>query len=441
MAVVNLSWTERKPSADFVREDPLAFGHLEDHVANWLWPGITNRTSQAGYFVMVAYGLLIAEEAAKRYGLPRSDDTIRAAFARWERLWAMSICVAREGSIPAEERMRGYEGVLAAYRARQGKPPLDYQLIARQRELSALGAYLTSLRDHRFVSHDRLRLTPLGWELAQWMWDDPPTKTLAFDEFVLRALDPRNSTIPNQVGRISLTAVGKRASLAAIRHRPAQQNFLWFRLLGATQLRSELRVLPEMARVLTEAHSEGVTDTRDILAGIQSDRWQSRCSHDLKSLAAFAIAFGDLSMSFRAIFDRMYQAVLSGGDEAEWGDCVRAAVPDGEVPAIEEHAARWRHLGQPSRVAALPPHGANFERMVRRMNTSNRYHTFESILFLHEQAQRILGRREGWIGREGESVFLRHSGYERRGLEATQWAPGYRMGTLVQLLEDVGQLS
>lgn len=438
MAESTLIWTElQKPSADFVREDPLGFGHIEGQIADWLWPGLTQRTTRAGYFVVVTYGIWVAEQVARRYGLPTTDDSIRALFQRWERLWAMAVCAMRNGQIPPEDALRGKEGATAAYRAGHGsRLPLDYQLISRQRELGALGAYLPSLRAHSLVAEDTLRVTPLGWDLAQWMWDDPPARASAYDEYVVAALDPRNTVIPQQVGRVSLMSLAKRAALSQVSVRPKLQSHLFNRLLGGG---GRGAFLPQVAEVLMEARGTGVEDTRELLEGIVTNRWRAGCSPDLRDLASFAVVFGDVSMSFRAVFDRMYGAVLSEGDEAAWGECVRRALPDGEVEVLNAQVDLWRRLDQPERVAALPPHAANFERVARRMNTQNRYHTFESILLLHEQAQRVLGGGAGWFERKGDAVLLRQTGYERWALEGTTWSPGYRMNILASMLGDLGR--
>ena len=82
---------------------------------------------------------------------------------------------------------------------------------------------------------------------------------------------------------------------------------------------------------------------------------------------------------------------------------------------------------------------AAYFQVVRRMNSQNAYHIFESVLHLHVQMQRIRGK-SGWIDRKGEVVYLRHSGYEMHALEGGEWAPGYRIDMMRRLVTDLGRL-
>src|SRR3954466_996091 len=98
-------WTEPVVAvSDFEHADALGLRQLEQYAADWFWPGFSERTARAGYYPMVAYGIWIAEETTRRAGLHQNDDTVRALFQRWERLWAMAVCVHHEGTIPAEDR-------------------------------------------------------------------------------------------------------------------------------------------------------------------------------------------------------------------------------------------------------------------------------------------------------------------------------------------------
>ncbi len=431
----SLCWTAaRRGSADAQLEDPLAFSGLEAQIGNLLWPGFTRHTSEPAYYVMACYGLLIAEKIALRYGLAPSDDTLRALFHRWERLWVMAVCMAHEGKRELLAAVRGGEGARLAYVAQGGAPTLDYRLISRRHELGALGAYLTSLREHELVRADRLRLTPLGWDLAQWMWQEPSAAGDSLDELLVQTLRPGNSVLPKQLGRAGLAALGKRGSLTAIASRPGMKEHLWRRLFAHGGAR--FAVLEEMAGILIEAARRGPVEPRELFDGVAKS---PKTSSALRDIATLAICFGDLTMSLRGIFDRMYRAVLSSGYASDWGACVHAAIPAGFAAVLNSHIGAWRRFASAERMLSSMLFGPKFIQVVRRMNSQNAYHIFESVLHLHVQMQRMRGKG-AWIDRKGEVVYLRHTGYESFALEGSEWAPGYRVEAMRKMLTDLGRL-
>ncbi len=416
---VTLCFTEPRRSAqDFQLEDPLAFSVLEAQIASRLWPGFTRHTTQPAYYVMVCYGLLMAETAATQHGLTQNDDTIRTLFHRWERLWALAVCLGHDGDLSNEVGMRGKDGVLAAYHA----PTLDYRFLARRRELSSLGAYLTSLREHGLVRPDRLRLTPMGWDLAQWMFD----ADASFEKIIVTLLRPGNSDVPKQA-RSSLVELGKRGALSAIAARQGVRPLLWHRLFESTDAR--FAVLREMTKIVQTSDLE----PRALLEQIAGS---GSTSSKLRDLATLAIVFGDLTMSLRTIFDRMYQAVLSRGYASDWGECVHAAIPAGFAAVLNSHIANWRRFSGAEPLLATMTYGPKLNQVVRRLNSQNAYHIFESVLHLHVQMQRVRGKG-AWIDRKGEVVYLRHSGYDVRALEGGEWAPGYRVGMMRKLIAEL----
>jgi hypothetical protein len=78
---------------------------------------------------------------------------------------------------------------------------------------------------------------------------------------------------------------------------------------------------------------------------------------------------------------------------------------------------------------------------MRRFNTQNPYNTFESILNLHTGSNRSLGKGSGWIGRVGETVYLRQAATGVGSGEAERWQPTYRMVTMQRLLAEMGRLA
>ena len=61
--IESLFWSAPlEKSQDFSAEDPLALDYLSQQIGLWLFPGFTSRTSRAGYYVMVMYGLSLCRE-------------------------------------------------------------------------------------------------------------------------------------------------------------------------------------------------------------------------------------------------------------------------------------------------------------------------------------------------------------------------------------------
>ncbi|MBM4344498.1 MAG: hypothetical protein FJ100_14120 [Deltaproteobacteria bacterium] len=146
MLQATLVWTApRLDTGDFSPEDPLAIDYIGQQIGNRLWPGFTSRTSRAGYYAMVCYGVRVAEELAARQSVAPDDEVRRGIFERWEKLWALAICASFGGKLPRGDAVRGQRGVERAFAANQGAPRLNYKLLERQLQVGALGAYLTSL--------------------------------------------------------------------------------------------------------------------------------------------------------------------------------------------------------------------------------------------------------------------------------------------------------
>lgn len=86
--------------------------YLAQQVGLWLLPRFTTRTNSAKYYAVVL-------------------------FERWERFWALSVLESRGGALKRgnPDAFRGIRGATAAWRAGDGKLPLDFPLISRHLEL------------------------------------------------------------------------------------------------------------------------------------------------------------------------------------------------------------------------------------------------------------------------------------------------------------------
>jgi hypothetical protein len=181
---------------------------------------------------------------------------------------------------------------------------------------------------------------------------------------------------------------------------------------------------------------DGAEDARTFIDSIARS---PMTSSKLRDLATLALVFGDLGMTLRTIFDRMYQAVLARGYASAWSECVHAAIPSGFASVLNTHISNWRGFARAEAMLSPLAYGAKFVQVVRRMNAQNAYHIFESILHLHVQMQRIRGKA-AWIDRKGEVVYLRQAGYDSWAMEGSDWAPGYRIAMIQQLIRDLGHL-
>jgi hypothetical protein len=411
--------------------------HLEDRIADWFWPGFSSRTTRIGYYVMVLHGLHLAERASEVYELPRDDDTRRYFFSRYERLWGLSQFIATKGAIESDDEMLAIDGFIAAFAQKQRNLPIDFRHL-QQGEVGALGAYLPSLRAHRLVASENLRLTPLGWDIAQSMWDEPQNDPTSWNDFILKALDPRNTKIPKRVGAVDIKAVGNRVRLSTLAGRSDIQALLWKRLVTDHPPPSVLAVLSDMADRLRDLFASGITKPREILEALAHPRASK--NEDIKGAARIALCLSDLGTAMLQIFDRVHQILLAEGYAADWSDCVQAAVTTELVADLNARMSHYRELKCNEQIEDLSIGGRVFGQVMRRFNTQNPYNTFESILNLHTGSNRSLGKGEGWIGRVGETVYLRQASTEQESGEALHWQPTYRMPTMQRLLEEMGQL-
>ena len=438
-----LFWSSpRLPSADFTPEDPLAIDYLGQQVGNWLWPGFTTRTTRAAYYVMVTYGLRVADDLAREHGFPRTDGFIRSTFERWEKLWALSVAHRHGGTIPPSDGIRGSQGA-QRYRRQVPAGPwtYDYRLLARQLELGALGAYLTSLRTHGLVAKDRLRLTPRGREVSDHMWGAPSDRMWSErDEFVRVALAPSSNGIPSKVGRVTLLSLGEHARPGALRHRPALQGLLWNRLFSDHAGLAALNELPEIAALLIAADADGVTSPPDFIRGALDGAWRT-ASPRLYEVLSIASAFGDLSASLRSTFDRTYRAVHQSGLHGRLAAVAKSAIGQEEVTTLGQGRQRFLDDAEAvRRVRSLPSHGAAFVRSVEALDCSTPTKAVAGVLALPGGGARDGGRNAGWLVRDGPGIVIQRSGYRSWSLDASRWVVGYKLAAMRQLLSDLGKL-
>lgn len=438
-----LFWTApRLASADFLPEDPLAIDYLHQQIGNMLWPGFTTRTGRAGYYMMVCYGLYVADELAGVLGLPRTDKTIRRQFEQWEKLWALAVCHYHGGTIAPVDSVRGQRGVHRAYQDSTGKLSLRYQLLSRQLELGALGAYLTSLREHGLVAKDRLRPTPLGVKLATWMWHDPDEDDGSSHAFVINALSSEGDSVPDPFGRTTLRKLGQRARLSRIRSRPNLQELLRNLLFTGHPPPASLTHTAETVEHYRTTREASIEDPRSFLVWLAAAEQRTSVAPHIASVARNALAFGDLSESLRAAFDRAYGYLLDQGMRAWWPDLAAAAFPPDRLVELQARIASWQSLPDARpRLTKIPMHGTNLVRALDRLADCDQVEALEAMERFHYRVQRDRGKSSGWFRRDGDYGLLGLGGYHPALADMPRWVVSFKYSTMGSLLTDLGVLA
>lgn len=437
-----LFWAQpRIPSGDFTPEDPLAIDYIGQQIGNWLWPGFTTRTSRTGYYVVVVYGLKIAEELAHEQGLPLTDDSIRSIFERWEKLWALAVCRWHDGDISGADAPRGKQGVQRYLQGNRSGPfRLDYKLLSRQLELGALGAYLTSLRAHGLVARDRLRPTPLGLELSSWMWRASDGNPAACDTYVKEALTPDTVTVPERLGRATLSSIGAHGRLSKLASNDKLRKRMWEMFFSGHPPPQSLAQLRPMADMLAAAHAEGCSDTRSFLHGVLVSQWGE--AHDeLRAVVRIAVSFGDLSAYLRAVFDTIYKTVQEGGLQASMRDLTAALASSGALDELPRRAGAFLAIPEAqSRLGGLSMHGDTLLYALREIAGAGSEDVVDAILGYHLKVQRDRKKDGGWLRRDGDLVLMERGGYASWSLNPDAWVVGYKTAPVLQLLKDLGRV-
>jgi hypothetical protein len=151
-----VAWSAYDPTEGRMdSDDPLGFAAGALRIADRILPGLTVRTLDLRYYLMVSVGLLAVEQA-------ESDRERRRQFLVWEKLWALGRVATGQG--------RGVLGVNGAARhlASAHRLRLDgrFVLLQRQPFLGALGSYTTSLEALALKAKGSMSLTESGRELA-----------------------------------------------------------------------------------------------------------------------------------------------------------------------------------------------------------------------------------------------------------------------------------
>ena len=432
------------PASEFVADDPLALDYIAQQIGILLLPGLTTRTSRAGYYTMVLYGLTLAEEAVERFGLPKRDAVIQQLFERWERFWAMSVSRLHRGRIPPEDRdaMRGINGAKRAARSSPGeRVPVNYKLIERQTELGALGAYLSSLRFYELVQEGTLVPTKLGRDLASLFWGDGGHLLQgSFREYALKAMEPSRRTLPARHGTFTIERVGELSRLGAVRSRPKLQQKLWQALFTAPSRKASPDHTPEMVGLLVKASQEGVISPKEIMVGATRGRWGEVVSNDLRRLLKLAVVFENFAAWARATFDDVYRCVEDAGYILSREHLTAEAMPEEVCVGGARLAARLIEHPSATKLKELPTHGAGLLQLASACETASPEVILESLLASHQRVQTDRRHTGGWLRAEEDKVVAELRGYTAARAGAAGWTHDFKLGALRSLLRDLGRV-
>ncbi len=422
---------------DFSPEDPLALDYIGQQVGNVLLPTLTTRTSRAQSYVVVLFGLRLAETMRVELGLPADDGTRVALFERWERFWCLSVLESRNGPLPRgdEDAMRGIRGASRAWFAGDTPLPLDFSLISRQSELGSLGAYLSSLRASGLVTPGTLRPTNLATEILDAFWDEPEANanTKAFDEYAHLALDPSSNRIHRKLAKVTLRGVGERTRLSCLRarDRKAQQSRLYDALFARVRDDST----PVVGRLVERAIKQGVSDPRTFFAGAADGRYGS-VEEELKERLRFAWAFSAAAKHWLDAFNAVYNEAWKG-DGLVPRKRVEARL-NSRLPDLAQ--ASKRLLDEPGIVhlRRLPVHGKGFVELASCGATAGAPAILDELLAFHARVQHDRRGARGWIGLEGDRVSVELSSYTGHRGETAY--PSLKFDVVRSLLRDLGRL-
>lgn len=432
-------WTAPlEASPDFSPEDPLALDYLAQQIGQWLFPGFTSRTSRAGYYPMVLYGLSLCEDAAERYGVSRRDRPVQELFEKWEKFWALAVAHYHEGDIPREDVMRGLRGVTREYRKMGSALHLDYKLLARQLELGGLGAYLSSLRHFRLVEPGGLRPTPLGREIAAnfWFGEDENRNRTRYHSYALYAIDPELSRVPDMHGNLSLWRLGQTACLSRIRERNAIQRELWRIMFKENR---DGTTLP-LVKVIIEAHKKNIADARTILKGILSNRWESVIEPDLKTLVHLAFHFSEIMTTLRFLFDDLFKSTIERGYVVDVDEIIQVWLSPQRLDRLRVKANNLIKSPRFTKLASLPMHGAAFVKFVRQLSEAPPIDMIYAFIKLHDVIQKERTRGRGWIQIQEDKLIVELTSYKAWRLSDEDWMNDYKIGPIRSILFDLGKL-
>lgn len=431
------------PTADdseFTPEDPLALDYLGQQVGLWILPGLTTRTNRAQYYMVVLYGLHLAERAIERYRVQADDEMREMLFAQWERFWALAVVESRGGRLDRgdPDAMRGVRGATRAWFGGDRPLPLSYTLISRQSELAGLGAYLSSLRHHGLVLPGTLRPSPAAEELLAAMWDEPGGPRIAsYDEYALDAMEPGRKTIDRKRHGLTLARVGVQSRLSTLADlgRKEQQDRLW-RVLFEQARDSVTHRMSELVRRAANDPAP-VLDAEAFFDAALEGRWGTLdpVVHDH---LATARAFAHLARALLGRFNAIYGSVWRRGFTPPPTHVASDAFPLENATCLRDACAALLDAPLAHKLRALPVHGHALVHTIDAIRqAASGDEMLAIILEYHHRVQRER-RRGDWLRSGDGRIVLDVTGYNGHRGEAR--LPSLKIPAVQQLLRDLGRI-
>jgi len=423
--------------SDFGHEDPLALDYLAQRVGFWLFSGFTTRTSRAQYYLVVLYGLRLAERAIRDHRYLGHDETRTKLFMRWECFWALATLESRGGTVDRgdDDAMRGIRGAKRWWSRGEAPLKLDFPLISRQIELGGLGAYLSSLREYKLVNKDSLTVTVAADEMLKAFWaeaGDYDTQT-RYEEYALNALDLETSSIQRRHPQITLAGIGKRSRLSSIRSRIKQQHRLW----DALFLRAGDDSTLPLAEGLIAADRDGVFEAEALLKGFLAGRWKV-LPDGVSSKVEIALAFGRVARVLLSRFNRVYEHVYQNGLEVDFRAVAQASFPISEMSELRLAVSRLLKAKNAGEFRKLPAHGSDFLTLLSQLVDADAVKCLQSLLHFHFVVQRSRRGGGAWLRDENGKLAMRVEGYN--GYKSPAAFPRLKLDVVRRLLTDLGKI-
>lgn len=430
-------WGAALPSeSEFSLEDPLALDYINQQIGYLLLPALTTRSSQAQYFAMVLYGLELAERALHTYGLPDDDRVRRELFERWERFWALACLESRKGALTRgdPDAMRGVRGAQKAWFSGENPLPLGFQLISRQSELGGLGAYLIPLRDLGLVFPGTLRITPAASSIVAAFWEEPDAEARGsrLDTWALDSLAPSCTQVQRKAHGIRLATLGERSRLTSVLGRQCQQDRLFDAII--TQAPPPTH---ELARHVQAAIRVGIDDPRELLQTLIAGQFGA-VDPSLRDLLALALAYGDVVVCLRDLFDAAYREVMDAGNLVARAKVVQNASTSTRIDALRSAAAALLAAPELRRIRQMPAHGVAFLRLLELLVPASPAEALDLLLRYHRQIQRARSSGSSWISEHGDCLRADLTHYT--GHQSAAPFPGFKLFILASLLRSTGRL-
>lgn len=433
----SLFWTAAvADSSELSTDDPLGLEYIAQQVGLMLLPTFTTRSSRAQAYAMVLYGLSLAERAISTYELPRTDESRRVLFERWERFWALATLESVGGNLPrgSWNTMRGVRGAKAAWFAGTSPLPIDFPLISRQQELGNLGAYLAPLRRASLIGAGGLSPLPQAIELVGAFWGDPGMRKLnACDELALHILDPKVTKVARAEGSLSLKVVGDRSRLDSIWNREYQRARLHHLLFESAKDDTTLAV----SSIVEHAAKAEIFTSREIVEASLASRFGA-LSDRLRALFSTALLYGDFMAELTAAFDRAYRALVNAGFTADHSTIAETTFDADLLARLKRAGATLLEAPCAKEIHALPAHGRGCMRLAGNLQQASAKTALEQLLAYHHKVQRERRRGTGWISAQDGKLMLMVTTYTAR--PATLRFPAYKLDTVRTLLTDLGRV-